>query len=752
MDRDVLRKRFEASCERAHAVSGDRPEALSRVEEDILHLEAEEDRSYAQQLLARSQDAFQMRLPRYARSFTWVGCLRFTTSWRFDGVLASEFIGLLDAAVADLSNPRVVSLGHAAPFLLVPHGLTRCGAETRTWLSFHACANVVGEARNEFSIEGLVYESRREGLHQFGIFAALPDATLRESQLQQTNLPIGTLPAHVSLRTRIESAVSSWVQAHPDRAIELDHQWMRMSDAVEEAEFRATCATIQQVLGPGPDSKAVTPKLFPAMDVAIGALRTGEPYPSQAAMVNLCVPDEGRIIRVAGVDLLCGTPLLKVLEATRLVLSRNGIAIAKAVVLPPIKPVRRLTVDSAKVPCIDGKYRETGHAYFGKPAWRFKRFDWSEGWKYGGPPFGLPAARPLVSMPHPIALELAGAGDALTAHFEPELFSELQEQLRVPGRCSTAGEGQLRIKDPSLHDLQGGEDGDPHAPPEDPLEVPPGLYCATHWKAASGVMMIARETLVVRLQQTSIEKGFSLSYLRLPFPDVYVHFEKPVTRRRPDGTMFSLTGFYASEEQSETLQCTDPEVVRWVNITFTYTYDDEVVRIGGLSSPYPIRSDEKRDMVSMIAEMTKKFASDLSASIGTEDLAESIFAEECNLLAAQIILYTTLKSARMEAVNDRSKLLTEISGTTGSKREKISQKLKRAFDYILVGPDTHSEDSQLSQMHHHGVKPHWRKGFYRDQAWGERWSLRKQVWIAPVLVNARDIGDDTPPRKPYILE
>jgi len=265
--------------------------------------------------------------------------------------------------------------------------------------------------------------------------------------------------------------------------------------------------------------------------------------------------------------------------------------------------------------------------------------------------------------------------------------------------------------------------------------------------------MVARKTLLDRLEETSIDRGFPLKYVKVPFPDVYVHFEEPLSRRHPDGRLFFLTGFYAFEESAESAQLIDPSFERIVEICYTYRYSSEALRIGAIALPLLIKPDDSRDLVTILDESSAAGRKDILDGGGTEeDIQDAMFTRESEILAAKILLYTTLKSARMIKRDDRSQLVAAIKGTKGAKRQKRSEKIKTAYDYILIGPEVEAEDNQLEELKRRKVKPHWRIGFFRDQAYGEKYLLRRQVWIAPVLVNANDTGGHPPPRKDYIVE
>ena len=84
--------------------------------------------------------------------------------------------------------------------------------------------------------------------------------------------------------------------------------------------------------------------------------------------------------------------------------------------------------------------------------------------------------------------------------------------------------------------------------------------------------------------------------------------------------------------------------------------------------------------------------------------------------------------------------VAQWEGTSPARRRKLQSKLI-ADGYTLVhlvGEEiAHRADVSGSGT----VAPHWRRGHWREQAHGERMSLRKRILIKPTLVNSRDVSD-----------
>ncbi|WOB11206.1 hypothetical protein [Piscinibacter gummiphilus] len=768
---DAIRRRFLPMVENANLESGERPQALSAVEAAILRLETDDERSFAQDILLRSQDAFRMQLPRVKARFYWIGCLSLRVQLSssdagardaLEPVQASALWEALDQSIRDLKNEACAEVLHERrgglptwPGVIL-HGAVRCDAESRTWIGFHVIANMSSNEVQNFSVEGSV----RDG--SLFVAAAIPDASMTFQGLQDASRTIPQEGYAQQLRDHFESALEDFRLRFPGTKVQFVGGWRRMSEVVKEGEVAGADAALRLIgraKGQTWAQEVATLKEFwpEGVDVVLGSLRTDEPVPGQAAFINLADKKTGAMVRFTMATLLAGTPLAQVAQQCVATLLEHGID-ANAICLEPMKPVRRLTAMDALMPCADGVYREKEICFFGRAGWRFKRFDWDAGWNFDGPAFESDeAVRVLGQLPHPIAMERAGLQNVLIAHYEPGLLGELREQMARPGRCAGVAAGQLRLKDQRLFELQdrmemlGHQYDDTYFVQDDAVQPPAGIYGAAHWKAASGVLFIAKRSLIDRLDETSIDKGFPLEYLRLPYPDVFVHFERPLSQKHADGRSFLITGFYASEEPGAGVLEEGATADRILVITYVYRYTGEVLRVGGLTVPLMINKDDQRDLSDVVAEHGQ-LLSESKEEADDESRRDANFANETLLIAAKVLLYTTLRNARLVYHKDRTTLIEQLRNLKGNKREKAQARLRSAYDSIEIGPEETDEDALFVSMQGHKIKPHWRRGVLRKQRWGKGLEFVRPVWIPPVLVNGHLVDGAPPPRMDYVIE
>lgn len=97
-----------------------------------------------------------------------------------------------------------------------------------------------------------------------------------------------------------------------------------------------------------------------------------------------------------------------------------------------------------------------------------------------------------------------------------------------------------------------------------------------------------------------------------------------------------------------------------------------------------------------------------------------------------------------------------LQATSGSEKERGRARSKlEALGYIPVhicgvGMTASESAGWRAPLSLH--TNHWRRGHWRQQAYGEKWSLRKLIWVMPVLVNAAQPGgEDGPPGHMYLV-
>jgi hypothetical protein len=218
-----------------------------------------------------------------------------------------------------------------------------------------------------------------------------------------------------------------------------------------------------------------------------------------------------------------------------------------------------------------------------------------------------------------------------------------------------------------------------------------------------------------------------------------------------------VLGFYVTERRLTPQECADRKMAegsRAVSIVLVYEENRAFPPvIEGDAMEWAFEPDDTSD-----------FAAKLEAAYGTlltkagpyTDVinAERRLEKDALLLACKVLLYVGLKNARLVERPQRSMLLSQARQAKGREKDKLWTRAQNVVDYIDVGPEEALPELLPSAggQSDKAMRPHWRRGYYRGQAFGPGRSERRTVWIEPVLVRSdRLTGRDEPPKPDYIV-
>lgn len=743
-------RRFTALVERANTLSLKGTTALTQVEEDILHLKNEDDREGAQSILLRSQDALQMFPPGFKRRFYWIACLPLELPpeqhRRLTPAKAVEFRRFLMERLADFDCPVTSDYTDAhmrekSQLNLCLHSLERCSAETRAWIAFFTALHPNEDECANFSSESFALAPRYVGL-----FLPLHDPQMTLAMLQNPSALSTSATVGKEIEKRVGALIEQWSLQNPHFPVSVLGPIERMSDSIARAEQLALKEQLLRALEAKVPLSQIASAFKEPLKMAIGTMRAAEPFPGQMVAVALCDSTDDRMISFGFASLLAGTPLSIVATEMAKLLSTAGINHQTPQILPAGPLIQRLDVSHPdfRIPCPDGAYRPLKQAFYGMAGRQIKSFGWDLGWKYRIDLFASDdALRDLVPLPHPIAMKAAGAESAMRAHYEKEILDVLHEQMSIPGRCQATAMDKVMSWCPGLQEIEDDE--------EDAVWTMAGIYAAEHQRLANGALLIVKKTLITRLNETDFEDKFPAKYIRSPYADAFFHFETPLTEVHKNGNAFMITGFYVSEESAQSLKEEDETLDRLLAIKMTYRYSGESIRFGAIPVHFSITKDDERSIVKTYSDAINKQLAE--NPVGPDDREEFGLCIAAMELIMKVLVYANMKAARLEFHDERSKLSAQVRAAKGSSKDKLAAKLRRVFDYILLGPEDTDEDRLALDLTSRKMKVHWRKGFFRNQRHGHGLSLTKQVWIAPTLVNSRDLGGNAIPEiPPYVLE
>lgn len=251
--------------------------------------------------------------------------------------------------------------------------------------------------------------------------------------------------------------------------------------------------------------------------------------------------------------------------------------------------------------------------------------------------------------------------------------------------------------------------------------------------------------LVDLLEQTDIDDDIPISYLIPPYP--YIYLELGEQRCHDSYILNAATGKHLLEgayvERATHRECGD-----CLYITLTGSpeghlnaSDDATVSV---LLPLADLDQPLSEVVEQAFYRQRAEARAMGLALSSEAMLEASFAALKTITKA--LLYLSLPEARKTLHAERTQLLKAGEALKSSaKKAKHLRKAAKVYDYILVQAPVGENREPGPGSGSRSVKPHWRRGHYRLQAHGPQSSLRKLVFIRPMLIGGDHVsGNETP--------
>lgn len=278
----------------------------------------------------------------------------------------------------------------------------------------------------------------------------------------------------------------------------------------------------------------------------------------------------------------------------------------------------------------------------------------------------------------------------------------------------------------------------------DALADAPG---STEMGSAFAVMLFARNTvspqpqfliddaLLEMLEHTDISDDIPVSVLTLPYPRCFIEFGRnrkcSLRVPNPSSGLHILEGAYietgASQERGPGL---------FVMVTGSPLGHNDAMD-DATNSLFISTANPDQPLREALAQ-ARKTSAERTVEVGLQPANPEYFESEFEALKllAKVLLYLNLPDARRTLHKDLTQAQAQaLAKKNPSKRERAMRELKRLADYVLVSAPPMVTEPGTAEAGA-GVKPHWRRGHYRMQAHGPHHSLRKLIFLQPVLVGA----------------
>ena len=264
------------------------------------------------------------------------------------------------------------------------------------------------------------------------------------------------------------------------------------------------------------------------------------------------------------------------------------------------------------------------------------------------------------------------------------------------------------------------------------------------FRLCGGVLFESRATLDDALDQTDIGADIPALYFKLPYPLIYIRlgeglrgFRVPFPTKL-NGSDGFVDGAYLREEHIA-------DGGRTIHLMATIRFPDSA---RPFSSAYNIMSILIRDEAVTVDHL-------LDQLFWREQLAANenavAFLKALVFHLAKILLYLRSDRAEQQPVNERAEALARYKAAGLKKQAKMGRKVTRAYDRIILGQFGKETQRPHTTQSKSDLAAHWRRGHFRNQAHGQSLSLRKLIWVKPVLVNAEKVGDAVAKPKSYLV-
>lgn len=270
------------------------------------------------------------------------------------------------------------------------------------------------------------------------------------------------------------------------------------------------------------------------------------------------------------------------------------------------------------------------------------------------------------------------------------------------------------------------------------------LTCSTNlmFELHNGTVIEATPALETLLAHSDIDLALPMSMVVPPFTAQYLRFGHEATRLLPQpmpgnpAVVFDGVFCFLSAQPKD---AADVERGGWLELIFIGKgcdrFDGHVSLNGWIARGHATFNDWVRECMAN---------SGVEPSRGPEDMRSFVS------YVVKVFLYLTLKDARRVAHSEFSDMHHRVESVGTKKKAKLAKRLASLYDGIVVGPAALTAPAGNGTPSSHAVAPHWRRGHFRMQPHGQGNQLRKLIFVAPLLVHAARMGEETPRPRAYM--
>lgn len=245
------------------------------------------------------------------------------------------------------------------------------------------------------------------------------------------------------------------------------------------------------------------------------------------------------------------------------------------------------------------------------------------------------------------------------------------------------------------------------------------------------------DDLLELLENTDLADDIPISMLQPPYPRCYVEFGK--SRKTEERVPNIETGLHILEGAYVELGRHHAEghglyvMFTGSPLGHTNALDDAT---DSMFLPLDNPQRTLKDALEWAYNKSAGIAHTLALRTSPHEYTKHSFS--CLKLLVKVLLYLNLPDARKTLHPELTDAVKQAGAKKNrAKREKAERQTRMLNDYILVSAPpvrTEKEEGVTGGT----VKPHWRRGHYRMQAYGPQYSFHRVILVAPVLVGGAE--------------
>ena len=243
-------------------------------------------------------------------------------------------------------------------------------------------------------------------------------------------------------------------------------------------------------------------------------------------------------------------------------------------------------------------------------------------------------------------------------------------------------------------------------------------YSVLFWSRSHTLVELTRELQRV-LMQSDLGEDIPASLLRLPAPVCYISFGPTVQQgltRAAEGYPYDhVEGTYVMETAYN-----GQRTISLVPVYVTARTSESGPQKLAVSLLELNVLDDRQTLMDAI----------LDACADGNHLSQAPHYLSIIQFCAKVFLYMALTETMQAEERPYTAALAQLERVGPKKAAKLRRQVDKLYDRILLGP------SEALSQDRGETAPHWRRGHFRTQPHGPQNSLRKVIFIAPVLVRA----------------